>query len=101
MTSYIAPIADMMFALEHVAGLEEIAALPGCDAAAPEAVAAILEEAGKFAGEVLAPLNGVGDREPSRLENGVVRTPPGFADAYRRYAEAGWNSLPFEPEHGG
>src|SRR5918912_185608 len=84
-TSYTAPLADMRFALEEIVGLEDLARLPGCENAAPDVVAAVLEEAGKLAGEVLAPLNAVGARERSRLENGVVRTPPGFKEAYDRY----------------
>jgi len=101
MSDYTAPLADMRFALAEIAGLREIAALPGCDQAAPDLVDQVLEEAGKLAQGTLAPLNVVGDRTHSRLENGVVRTPPGFAAAYRTYVEGGWNSLPFDPDHGG
>ncbi|HXP74900.1 MAG TPA: acyl-CoA dehydrogenase [Stellaceae bacterium] len=101
MSDYAAPLADMRFALRSVAGLADIAMLPGCEQAAPELVDQILDEAAKLAGDVIAPLNAVGDRERSRLENGVVRTPPGFGDAYRSYVEGGWNSLPFDPAHGG
>src|SRR5262249_19343256 len=64
-------------------------------------VGSVLEESAKFASEILAPLNRVGDRQASRLEAGVVRTPDGFKDAYARLVEAGWNGVPFEPEHGG
>jgi 3-(methylthio)propanoyl-CoA dehydrogenase len=98
---YAPPLADMRFALDELAGLPEIALLPGCEQASADLVDAVLEEAGKLARDVLAPLNDVGDRERARLENGVVRTPPGFKEAYRRYAEGGWNALPFEPAHGG
>jgi 3-(methylthio)propanoyl-CoA dehydrogenase len=99
--TYTAPIADMRFALRELVGLEDLARLPGCENAAPDLVDAVLEEAGKLASEVIAPLNAVGDRQGSVLENGVVRTPEGFKDAYLRYVEGGWNALPFEPEHGG
>ncbi len=99
--TYTAPLADMRFVLDEIADLPEIAALPGCEQASPDLVDAVLEEAGKLASGVLAPLNVVGDRERARLENGVVRTPEGFRDAYQRYVEGGWNALPFEPEHGG
>src|ERR1041385_1489677 len=99
--SYSAPLADMRFVLDEIAGLPEIALLPGCEQATPDLVEAVLDEAGKLARDVLAPLNAVGDRHPSRLENGVVRTPDGFRDAYARYVEGGWNALPFEPDHGG
>jgi alkylation response protein AidB-like acyl-CoA dehydrogenase len=101
MSDYAAPIADMRFALAEIAGLRDVAALPGCDQAAPDLVDQVLDEAGKLARDVLAPLNVVGDRTHSRLENGIVRTPPGFADAYKSYVEGGWNSLPFDPEYGG
>ena len=101
MSDYIAPLADMRFTLNEIAGLPELARLPGCEQAAPDLVDQVLEEAGKLAHEVIAPLNVVGDREHSRLENGVVRTPTGFAAAYRRYVDGGWNSLSFDPEYGG
>ncbi len=101
MTDYAAPLADMRFALTEIAGIDEIARLPGCEQASPDVVDAVLEEAGKLAGGVLAPLNRIGDRQASRLENGVVRTPDGFKEAYAKYVEGGWNALPFPPEHGG
>ena len=101
MTDYAAPIADMRFQLAEIAGLGEIATLPGCEHATPDVVDAVLEEAGKLAGGVLAPLNRSGDQQGSRLENGVVRTPDGFKEAYAQYVEGGWNALPFAPEHGG
>ncbi|NYZ13456.1 acyl-CoA dehydrogenase [Azospirillum sp. RWY-5-1] len=101
MTSYTAPVADLRFVLNEVVGLDRVAALPGCDSAAPDLVDAVLEEAGKFASGVLAPLNRVGDKEGSKLENGVVRTPTGWKEAYNQFVEAGWNSLPFDPDHGG
>jgi alkylation response protein AidB-like acyl-CoA dehydrogenase len=101
MTSYTPPLADMLFTLEEIAGLAEIGELPGCEAAAPETVSAILDEAAKLARDVLAPLNAVGDQTGAVLENGVVTTPKGFKDAYRAYVEGGWNSLPFEEEWGG
>ena len=101
MTDYTAPLADMRFALQEIAGIGEIAALPGCEQASDDLVDAVLEEAGKLAGGVLAPLNRAGDALGSRLENGVVRTPEGFKEAYRHYVEGGWNALPFAPEHGG
>jgi alkylation response protein AidB-like acyl-CoA dehydrogenase len=101
MSAYHAPVADMRFVIEEIAGLAEVAALPGHGDATPDLVAHILDEAGRFAGEVLAPLNRSGDVESSRLENGVVRTPAGFADAYGRFVASGWNAVPFDPEHGG
>jgi alkylation response protein AidB-like acyl-CoA dehydrogenase len=101
MSDYAAPLADMRFALTEIAGIREIAALPGCEQATDDLVDAVLEEAGKLAGGVLAPLNRDGDQQGSTLENGVVRTPEGFKEAYRHYVEGGWNALPFAPEHGG
>jgi alkylation response protein AidB-like acyl-CoA dehydrogenase len=100
-TDYTAPIADMRFQLAEIAGIGEIAELPGCEHATPDLIDAVLEEAGRLAGEVLAPLDRIGDQQGSRLENGVVRTPEGFKEAYGRYVEGGWNALPFAPEHGG
>ena len=99
--SYAAPLADMRFILKEVAGFDELARLPGYEAASSDLVEAILDEAAKLAGNVLAPLNQPGDRTGSVLENGVVRTPPGFREAYARYVEGGWNGLSFDPEYGG
>ena len=81
MSTYRAPIEDMRFVMEEIAGLNDIAALPGYEDATPDLVAAILEEAGKLGTDVLAPLNMSGDAEGCTLENGVVRTPKGFKDA--------------------
>ena len=100
MTGYTPPIQEMTFALDAIAGLPEVAPHFG-DNAASDVVAQVLEEAGKLASKVLAPLNAPGDRAGTSLENGVVRTPAGFKDAYKTFVEGGWNSLPFAPEHGG
>ncbi len=97
--TFRAPVDDLRFALE-VAGLPAAAAAGVADADA-ETAAAVLEAAGRFAEEVLAPLNRVGDVEGARLENGRVRCAPGFADAYRAYAQAGWTGLTAPAEHGG
>ena len=101
MSAYNAPIEDMRFALKELAGLPEIAALPGYEDATPDLVGAVLEEAGRLARDVLAPLNHTGDREGATFENGVVRTPAGFPEAYNQYVEGGWGSLPFDPAFGG
>jgi alkylation response protein AidB-like acyl-CoA dehydrogenase len=101
MPDYNAPVTDILFTMKAIAGLNAISALPGYADATADTVQAILEEAGKFAGEVLAPLNVVGDREGSKLENGVVRTPTGSKEAYRSFAEAGWNAVAFDPDYGG
>jgi 3-(methylthio)propanoyl-CoA dehydrogenase len=99
--SYAAPLADMRFVLEEVAGICDVASLPGYEAASADLVEAILGEAAKLAETVLAPLNQPGDRIGSVLENGVVRTPPGFREAYAHHFEGGWNALAGDPEFGG
>jgi 3-(methylthio)propanoyl-CoA dehydrogenase len=101
MTVYAPPLADIRFALRHVGGLGEVAALPGLGHATPDVVDAVLEEAGKLAANVLAPLNQAGDREGAVLENGVVRTASGFREAYRQYADGGWTGLVFPEAFGG
>ncbi|MGH7036076.1 MAG: acyl-CoA dehydrogenase family protein, partial [Stellaceae bacterium] len=101
MTPYAAPLADLRFALEESAGLADIAQLPGCEGAAPDIVDSVLAEAGKFAAAVLAPLNAIGDRHPSRLANGAVATPPGFKEAYRDFVAGGWNGIALPIEAGG
>src|SRR5512139_306743 len=101
MSAYTAPLKDMRFVLNELAGLGEVAKLPGCEDASPETVDAILEEAAKFSSEVLDPLNYSGDQEGSVWKDGQVTTPKGFQDAYRRYAEGGWPALPFDAAHGG
>ncbi|MEZ5840111.1 MAG: acyl-CoA dehydrogenase [Hyphomicrobiales bacterium] len=99
--TYRAPVADIQFALEKVAGFEEARAA-GHFAEVPEdLVAAILEEAGKFATEEIAPLNQPGDRQGARLADGKVTVPAGFAETYRAWAEAGWNGLAGPEEFGG
>ena len=101
MTPYAAPVADMRFVLQDMGLLDQITALPGCEDATPDLVEAILEEAGKFAAEKLAPLNFSGDRQGAKVENGVVRVPEGFAEAYKDFVDGGWNAVPFEAEFGG
>ena len=99
--TYTAPLADMRFALREVAGLAGVAALPGYEHATDDTIDAVLEEAAKLAGNGLAPLNRDGDKVGAKLENGVVRTAPGFAGIYKEFVEGGWNSLPFDPVFGG
>jgi alkylation response protein AidB-like acyl-CoA dehydrogenase len=101
MTPYAPPLDDIRFALTHMAGLEQIARLPGCEPATPDLIDQVLEAAGRFAAHELAPLNAIGDRERARLENGVVRTPKGYKEAYRKFVEDGWHGLPFPQEWGG
>ena len=101
MSTYAAPLKDMRFVLNGLAGLAEVARLPGYEDATSDTVDAILEEASKFASEVLDPLNYSGDQEGSFWSNGEVRTPKGFREAYRQFCEGGWNALPFEAQWGG
>ena len=99
--TYAAPLDEMRFVLNHTAGMPEIATLPGCEEAGPELVDAILTEAGRFAAEVLAPLNATGDRQGCRWTDGKVATPDGFAAAYRQFTEAGWHAMPAGTDIGG
>jgi len=101
MTVYAAPLREIAFVLNELIGLGDVAALPGYDDVTPETVGAILEQAGRFGEEVLAPTNAVGDREGCRLENGAVVTPPPFADAYRRFCADGWHGMAHDPDRGG
>src|SRR5213082_668759 len=101
MSSYRAPLKDMRFALNELAGLGEVAKLPGYADATPDTVDAILEEASKFASGVLDPINYSGDQEGSKWADAAVRTPKGFREAYRQFCDGGWNALPFETQWGG
>jgi len=98
---YVAPVKDMSFVLKELAGLEQVAQLPGFEEATPDLVEAILEEAGKFAGGVLAPLNFSGDREGAKWHDREVTMPAGFKEAYAQFAESGWTALDCHPEFGG
>ena len=99
--SYTAPLKDMVFVMNELAGLDTISQLPGCEDVNAELVEQILEENGRFATEVLSPLNKSGDTEGSVLKDGKVTTPKGFKDAYKAYAEAGWVGLAAGNEFGG
>lgn len=99
--SYKAPVEEFQFMLRHVVPFAEVAATERFAEATLETADAILSEAGKLAANVLAPLNRNGDLHPARLENGVVRTSPGFADGFRAIAEGGWIGLAADPEYGG
>jgi alkylation response protein AidB-like acyl-CoA dehydrogenase len=99
--SYVAPLKDMMFVLNELAGLKEVNTLPGCEDATPETVEAVLEENAKFCGEVIAPLNFIGDKEPSSWHDGKVTTTKGFKEAFKAYGEAGWQGVQHPVEFGG
>jgi len=102
MSTYHAPLAEMQFVMNDLAGLAQIASLPGFEDATPDTVSAIVEEASKFATDVLDPLNATGDREGSVLQDdGTVKTPKGFKEAYKQYCENGWNGLTKSAEYGG
>src|SRR5512146_400614 len=102
MSTYRAPLADMTFVMNELAGLSAVERLPGFEEATPDTVAAILEEASKFASDVLDPLNASGDREGAKLlQDGSVKTPEGFKSAYLRFVENGWNGLNKPAEYGG
>ena len=99
--TYATPLRDMRFALDHMAdfgALEKSGAYPELS---DDLVTAILEEMGKYCDQVVAPLNEVSDSKGAVLENGVVRTTPGFKEAYSQYVEAGWGALAFPEDHGG
>ncbi len=98
---YRAPVAELRFVLDHVVGFDRVAGTDRFADATPDTVEAILTEAGKMCAEVLAPLNRNGDTTPARLENGVVRTSPGFGDGFRAIADGGWIGMSADPEHGG
>ncbi|MEW5782002.1 MAG: acyl-CoA dehydrogenase C-terminal domain-containing protein [Pseudomonadota bacterium] len=101
MSDYRAPVEEMRFLIEEIAGLSEIRQWPGCEEASEDVVTAILDEAAKFAGGVLAPLNRVGDKTGCRLEGDTVITPPGWQEAYRQFCAAGWGALTAPAEYGG
>jgi alkylation response protein AidB-like acyl-CoA dehydrogenase len=101
MSAYAAPLKDMRFVLNELAGMAQVAKLPGYEEATPDTVDAILVEASKFASEILDPINYSGDQEGSVWKDGAVTTPKGFKQAYRQYVQGGWGALPFGPEWGG
>ncbi len=99
--AYRAPLADFRFLLAHVVGFDRVTAMPRFAEATPETVDAILTAAARLCEDVLAPLRRIGDTHPARLENGIVRTSPGFAEGYRALADAGITALSAQPEYGG
>jgi alkylation response protein AidB-like acyl-CoA dehydrogenase len=101
MTAYQAPIRDMIFAMKEIGGFDRIAALPGNEEASEDLVEAIFEEARKFAGDVLAPLNHPGDKQGCVCKDGVVTTPDGVKAAFAAFCENGWHAMPAPLEHGG
>ena len=98
---YRAPVSDYEFMLRHVVGFDRVSGTERYSEASSDVVSAILNEAGKMCEEVMAPLQRNGDLNPARLENGVVRTSPGFADGWKAIAEGGWIGISAPEEHGG
>ena len=98
---YRAPLSDYEFLLDHILGYDRLTETDRFSDVPRETATAILTEAARLAETTLAPLNRAGDRHPARLENGIVRTSPGFAEAYRAIAEGGWVGMSARPENGG
>ena len=98
---YRAPVDDYTFLFDHIVGLDQVTATDRFAEATPDVTTAILVEAGKLCEDIMAPLQRNGDLHPARLENGVVRTSPGYAEGYRAIAEGGWVGMAADPEYGG
>ena len=101
MTTYTAPVDDMMFLYEELRNNKNYNEIEKYKDITPDLVKNILEEAAKINQNIILPLAKVGDETPAVLENGVVRTPPGFKEAYKKYIEDGWTSLSCDPKYGG
>ncbi|MFN7726579.1 MAG: acyl-CoA dehydrogenase [Rubrivivax sp.] len=99
--TYRAPIKDMLFVMKELAGIEQVAQLPGHEDAGYDTAAAVLEECAKLTEGVIAPLNWPSDQNPSSWHDGQVRTTPGFKEAFKQYAEGGWQGLQHPTEFGG
>lgn len=99
--SYKAPLKDMLFVMNELAGLSAINQLPGCEDATADTALAVLEENAKFCGNVVAPLNHSSDKEPSFWHDGQVTTANGFKEAFKGFAEAGWQGVQHPSEFGG
>ena len=101
MTNYTAPIKDMMFLYENLRNNKNYNELEKYKEVTPDLVKDILEEAAKINQNIILPLAKSGDENPTILENGVVRTPPGYKEAYKKFIEDGWTSLSCDPKYGG
>lgn len=101
MSTYTPPLADMQFVLTHLVDLRAVQEIHEYGDFTDDVVAAVLDQAGRFARDVFAPLNIVGDRIGAKLDSGQVRMPQGFKEAYRQYVDAGWGALSIDAVHGG
>ena len=101
MSDYRAPVKEMRFVMDDLAGFKELSQLPCFEEATPDLADAILDEAAKFVGEVLAPLNRIGDQQGCTLTPNGVTTPPGWKEAYKAFCEAGWSGVESPTEFGG
>jgi alkylation response protein AidB-like acyl-CoA dehydrogenase len=99
--SYVAPLKDMLFVMNKLAGLSKVNALPGCEDATPDTAEAVLEENARFCSEVIAPLNFEGDKAPSHWHDGQVTTTKGFKEAFKAFGEAGWQGVQHPVDFGG
>ncbi|MEF9997121.1 MAG: acyl-CoA dehydrogenase family protein, partial [Burkholderiaceae bacterium] len=99
--SYAAPIKDMLFVMNELAGLDQVQQLPGCEDATRETAEAVLEENARFVQDVVAPLNRVGDTQPTSWKDGVVTASPGFKQAFQQFTQAGWQGVQHPTEFGG
>jgi hypothetical protein len=99
--SYVAPVKDMLFNIEHLANIEQIAQLPGFEDAGLDTAQAVLEESAKFTEGVLSPLNWEGDKNPSSWKDGVVTATPGFKEAFKQFTDGGWQGLQHPTDFGG
>ena len=101
MADYSAPIWDIQFILEELAGVKEIASYPGYAEFDPSLIEPVLAEAARFIEEEIAPLNKVGDKHGTPLKDGKVTTPPGWKETYKAWTDAGWNAIAGPEEFGG
>ena len=99
--TYTAPVKDMMYTMEHLAGLQTVNALPGMADFDRDTAQAVLEESARFCQDVVAPLNWTGDQQPSSWSDGVVTTTPGFKEAFAQFAQGGWQGVIHPCEYGG
>ena len=99
--SYVAPLKDMLFNIEHLANIAQIAQIPGFEDAGLDTAQAVLEECAKFNEGVVAPLNWEGDKNPTSWKDGVVTATPGFKEAFKQFAEGGWQGLQHPQDFGG